>query len=172
MSQLNIFPGLASAVAKERACLSEISGAVKQQSLGLLVTVFAAARKSLRMKSTQKNTGQKQWILNDTMSCLSWFSSFEHSHYNKRVNLHFCLVSLNWTSDTHHAPDRRSLCRHCMSLGRKGSSWHWQRSPTYSRLSGSHPSLILPPSFLAHCLGLLSAQLLRCFGSPSLLVVC
>ena len=42
MSQLNIFPGLASALAKERACLSEISGAVKQESLGLLVTVFAA----------------------------------------------------------------------------------------------------------------------------------
>lgn len=47
MSQLNIFPGLASILGKERACLSEISGAMKQESLELLVTVFVAARKSL-----------------------------------------------------------------------------------------------------------------------------
>lgn len=59
MSQLNIFPGLVSILGKERACLSEISGAMKQESLELLVTVFVAARKSLRMKSTQRNTETK-----------------------------------------------------------------------------------------------------------------
>ena len=59
MSQLNIFPALASTVGKERACLPEISGAMKQESLEPLVTVFVATRKGLRMKSTQRNTETK-----------------------------------------------------------------------------------------------------------------
>ena len=59
MSQLNIFPALASTVGKERACLPEISGAMKQESLEPLVTVFVATRKGLRMKSTPRNTETK-----------------------------------------------------------------------------------------------------------------
>lgn len=149
----------------------------------VLEATFIATRKRLRMKSTQKQRDGFLMTSAELLTIVSEAGSPPLNFLVMWVTSHFCLVSLNWASFTHHQrnPDRFRPCHTIFHEKRVPASLLAERRQVtmavnphtlayVSLVSWLHPSMFLIPSLETLTPLASSAGISTLFGSPSLLV--